>query len=67
MSMRAVVASRLGGPEVLELSEAPRPEPGSGQVLVRVHRVGVNFAAAEAHRLMESRQVVGKMLLRVNE
>ncbi|GHE96150.1 NADPH:quinone reductase [Amycolatopsis deserti] len=34
----------LGGPEVLELVDAPRPVPGPGEVLVRVHAVGVNPA-----------------------
>ena len=42
--MRAIVATRLGGPEVLELQEVPEPEPRPGQVLIRVHRAGVNFA-----------------------
>ncbi|HYG61635.1 MAG TPA: zinc-binding dehydrogenase [Thermoanaerobaculia bacterium] len=50
MTMRAIVATRLGEPEVLELSAAPRPEPGPGQVLVRVHRVGVNFSDTERRR-----------------
>ena len=42
--MRAIVAGRLGGPEVLELREVPEPAVGPGQVLIRVHRAGVNFA-----------------------
>jgi NADPH:quinone reductase len=43
--MRAIRVSRWGGPEVLELVEdAPVPEPGDGQVLVRVNRAGVNYA-----------------------
>ncbi|HEX8983246.1 MAG TPA: zinc-binding dehydrogenase [Ktedonobacterales bacterium] len=42
--MRAVVVSRHGGPEVLETREAPAPEPGRGQVLIRVAYAGVNFA-----------------------
>jgi len=42
--MKAIVATRLGGPEVLELQEVPDPEPGPGQVLIKVHRAGVNFA-----------------------
>ena len=42
--MRAIVATRLGGPEVLELQEVPEPEAGPGQVLIKVHRAGVNFA-----------------------
>jgi NADPH:quinone reductase len=42
--MRAIVATRLGGPEVLELQEVPEPEPRPGQVLIKVHRAGVNFA-----------------------
>ncbi|OXM73806.1 MULTISPECIES: NADP-dependent oxidoreductase [Amycolatopsis] len=42
--MRAVDVRALGGPEVLELVDAPRPVPGAGEVLVRVHAVGVNPA-----------------------
>lgn len=50
--MRAIVAHRLGGPEVLELAERPRPEPAAGQVLVRLHRIGVNFSDTERRRGM---------------
>jgi NADPH2:quinone reductase len=48
--MRAIIARRLGGPEVLELAEMPRPEPAAGQVLVRLHRIGVNFSDTERRR-----------------
>jgi NADPH2:quinone reductase len=41
--MRAVVVERFGGPEVLSVSDIPRPEPGPGEVLVQVTRAGVNF------------------------
>lgn len=41
--MHAVQQRGLGGPEVLELVELPRPEPREGQVLIEVSRVGVNF------------------------
>jgi NADPH2:quinone reductase len=34
----------FGGPDVLELVDLDVPEPGEGQVLVRVSRAGVNFA-----------------------
>ncbi|MBX7268608.1 NADP-dependent oxidoreductase [Micromonospora sp. Llam7] len=40
--MRAIEQDRLGGPEVLNLVEVDRPEPGPAEVLVRVHAVGVN-------------------------
>jgi NADPH:quinone reductase-like Zn-dependent oxidoreductase len=40
--MRAVRQRTLGGPEVLELVEAPVPEPGPTEVLVRVAAAGVN-------------------------
>ncbi len=33
----------FGGPEVLEVTDLPVPEPGEGQILVRVSRAGVNF------------------------
>jgi NADPH2:quinone reductase len=45
--MRAIVASSLGDPDVLRLQEVPRPSPGPGQVLVRLHRIGVNFSDTE--------------------
>jgi len=34
----------IGGPEVLELREVPRPEPGPGEVRVRIAASGVNRA-----------------------
>ncbi|MGW7439338.1 NADP-dependent oxidoreductase [Streptomyces sp. NPDC054849] len=40
--MRAIVVSQWGGPEVLTETELDRPEPGMGEVLVRVHAAGVN-------------------------
>jgi NADPH:quinone reductase len=42
--MKAIVISRLGGPEVLELKDVPKAAPGPGEVLVRVEAVGINFA-----------------------
>lgn len=40
--MRVVVANGAGGPEVLGLGTRPVPQPGRGQVLVRVEAAGVN-------------------------
>ncbi len=39
---RAVVYTGNGGPEVLRVVEQPVPEPGPGEVRVRIHRSGVN-------------------------
>lgn len=41
--MRAVIATRAGGPEVLELTDVPPPVPAPTEVLVRVAAAGVNF------------------------
>ncbi|MGX7676715.1 quinone oxidoreductase family protein [Plantactinospora sp. DSM 117369] len=41
--MRAVLMRRHGGPEVLEIVDAPTPQLGAGQLLVDVAAVGVNF------------------------
>ncbi len=41
--MKAIQISETGGPEVLKSVELPIPEPGPGQVLIRVEAVGVNF------------------------
>ncbi|MFE0577710.1 NADP-dependent oxidoreductase [Streptomyces sp. NPDC058874] len=40
--MRAIVVDKWGGPENLVEREIERPEPGLGEVLVRVHAAGVN-------------------------
>jgi NADPH2:quinone reductase len=40
--MIAIEISRAGGPEVLTPVERPMPEPGSGEVLIRVAAAGVN-------------------------
>jgi NADPH2:quinone reductase len=42
--MKAIVISRLGGPEVLEVRDIPDPVPSAGQELVRVQAGGLNFA-----------------------
>ncbi len=42
--MKAIQVQRAGGPEVLELTELPKPNPGPEQVLIRVEAVGLNFA-----------------------
>jgi NADPH2:quinone reductase len=42
--MKAIRLERFGGPEVLELHDVEKPEPGPGEALVRVHFAGVNYA-----------------------
>lgn len=40
--MRAASYRKTGDPDVLEIGNVPTPEPGPGEVLVRIHRSGVN-------------------------
>jgi len=40
--VKAIRVHEFGGPEVLRLEEVPVPSPGPGQVLVRLHAIGVN-------------------------
>ncbi|XP_033961215.1 quinone oxidoreductase [Pseudochaenichthys georgianus] len=40
--MRAISVREFGAPSVLRLTELPVPQPGPGQVLIRVHACGVN-------------------------
>ncbi|MFP5443499.1 MAG: NAD(P)H-quinone oxidoreductase [Betaproteobacteria bacterium] len=40
--MRAVEITSFGGPEVLRLGERPVPQPGAGELLIRVAASGIN-------------------------
>jgi NADPH:quinone reductase-like Zn-dependent oxidoreductase len=40
--MRAAVRTEYGGPDVVRIAEVPDPEPGVGDLLVRVHATTVN-------------------------
>lgn len=40
--MKAIRVKEFGGPEVLQLEEVPTPQPGPGEVLVRIHVIGIN-------------------------
>ena len=41
--MKAVTFRDFGGPEVLELAEVDRPEPGADDVMVRVQAAGICY------------------------
>jgi NADPH2:quinone reductase len=40
--MKAIRVHEFGNPEVMKIEEIPDPRPDAGQVIVRVHAVGVN-------------------------
>ncbi|WP_424975671.1 NAD(P)-dependent alcohol dehydrogenase [Dinoroseobacter sp. S124A] len=42
--MKALTYTRYGAPDVVEISDLPRPEAGPGEVLIRVHASAVNTA-----------------------
>lgn len=44
--MQAIVVTRQGGPEVMQMQEIPDPQPRAGEVVVRVEAAGINFADA---------------------
>jgi NADPH:quinone reductase len=41
-TMKAIVASGHGGPDVLQIGEQPRPSPRAGEILIAVEAAGVN-------------------------
>jgi hypothetical protein len=49
--MKASVITEFGGPEVLQVREVPIPEPGPGQVAIRVAYAEVNYAETMARRI----------------
>jgi NADPH:quinone reductase-like Zn-dependent oxidoreductase len=40
--MKAIRLHEFGGPDVLRYEDAPKPTPKAGEVLIRVHAVGIN-------------------------
>ena len=42
--MKAVVLTRIGGPEVLKVQDWPDPPVGAGEVRIAVRAAGLNFA-----------------------
>jgi NADPH2:quinone reductase len=42
--VKQIQFDKLGGPEVLKLVDAPKPEVKPGTVLIKNHAVGINFA-----------------------
>lgn len=49
--MKAAIATRYGPPDVVEIKEVPRPAPGAGEILVRVHATAVNSGDARLRAL----------------
>jgi NADPH2:quinone reductase len=56
--MRSIVYTRTGDPDVLELVDAPMPEPGPGEVRVRIVRSGINPTDWKSRRGSEPGQPV---------
>lgn len=48
--MRAVVLTRYGGPDVLRVTEVPKPVPRAGEVRVKIQLIGINFAEILSRR-----------------
>jgi NADPH2:quinone reductase len=42
--MKAIRVERAGGPEELRTVDVPEPKPSAGEVLIRIHASGVNYA-----------------------
>ena len=56
--MRSITYSQTGDPDVLGLSDQPLPEPGPGEVRVRIHRSGVNPTDWKSRRGAEPGQSI---------
>ena len=40
--MKAIVFTEYGSPDVLQLKDVEKPQPGNGEVLVKIHAASVN-------------------------
>jgi NADPH2:quinone reductase len=41
--MKAIRVHAAGGPEVMRLEDVPEPDPGPGEIVVRLEAIGINF------------------------
>ena len=41
--MKLIRVHEYGGPDIMQLEDAPVPEPGRGQARVKVEAIGLNF------------------------
>jgi len=48
--MKAVRVHKPGGPEGMVYEDVPDPQAGSGQVVVKVEAIGLNFAEVNRRR-----------------
>ena len=42
--MKRIVYTKRGGLEAIEIIDQKSPEPGNNEVMIEVHRAGINFA-----------------------
>lgn len=63
--MQAAVMHETGDPRVLRLEQAERPEPGDGEVLIRVHAPSVNPMSPNGDQLARVAQLVAAGGVRV--
>src|SRR6266496_4229901 len=46
-TMRAILVHNYGGPDVLEITEMPTPQPGPGQLRIKVAAASINTVDVE--------------------
>ncbi|SVE47399.1 uncharacterized protein METZ01_LOCUS500253, partial [marine metagenome] len=48
--MKSYILRKYGNPNVLNIEDSPEPVPGSGEIRVKIEKIGLNYAEVQSRK-----------------